>query len=294
MVAGVLAAVLRRITARTLRSAALCTALAVSVWGTYYYIDWFLFYVQRGHTVRDLDGYVSALRQTGLPMAAAGTLQYDGERLPLWVVRKPALHANRKTVCLMRSIHGNEPAGAQTLLELSQDMARHPEPYADVNYVMLPMANPWGWARNLRRNADNEDIARAFVGGQTQESELVKTVLAQAHCDLLVDLHEDRSHEGFYLLAYAPPSLTAVHAAVDSMEQRSGMAHASKPPHGVWAVPASDFPNIHLTTASLWARENGVPLTFIVEVHDDHALAQRVKVHATAVEELTRLLAIAP
>ena len=294
MVAGVLDALRRRINARTLRRAAFYAALAFSVWGAYCYVDWFLFFAQRNHVVRDLDAYASALRQTGLPLEAAGTLQYGGARLPLWVVHKPALQPNSKTVCLMGSIHGNEPAGAQTLLELSQDMARHPAVYARLNYVVLPMANPWGWARDLRRNADNDDIARQFVDGTSQESELAKNVLTQAHCDLLVDLHEDRSHEGFYLLAYAPPDTAAVQAAVATIASKSAMAHASKPARGVWSVPASAFAGIHLTTASLWAREHGVPLAFIVEVHNGHDLAQRVRVHATAVEELTRLLTTAP
>ena len=284
----------RRITARTLRRVAVYAALAVSVWGAYYYMDWLLFYAQRNHVVRDLNAYGYDLRQTGLPVESAGTLQYDGASLPLWVVRKPALQPNSKTVCLMGSIHGNEPAGARTLLELAQDMARHPAAYAHLNYVMLPMANPWGWERDLRRNADNDDIARQFVDGKSQESELAKSVLTQARCDLLVDLHEDRSHEGFYLLAYAPPNTAAVEAAVATIASKAGMAHAANPAQGVWSVPASDFQGIRLTTASLWAREHGVPLAFIVEVHDGHELAQRVKVHTMAVEELTRLLATAP
>lgn len=294
MVAGGFGALRRGITPRTLKRAALYLALAVCVWGAYYYIDWLLFYLQRNHVVRDLDGYASALRQTGLPMEAAGTLQYDGANLPLWVVRKAALQPNSKTVCLMGSIHGNEPAGAQTLLELGQDMARHQQTYAHLNYVMLPMANPWGWARDLRRNADNDDIARQFVDGASQESTLAKTVFTQARCDLLVDLHEDRSHAGFYLLTYAPPNKAAVEAAVSTIASKAGMAHAAKPAQGVWSVPASDFQGIRLTTASLWAREQGVPLAFIVEVHDGHDLAQRVKVHAAAVEELTRLLTATP
>lgn len=281
-------------TARALRRTVLYVALAVSVWGACYYIDWFLFYVQRNRTVRDLDAYAAALRQTGLPMEAAGTLQYDGLHIPLWVVRKPALQAHGKTVCLMGSIHGNEPAGAQTLQELARDMARRPQAYAQLNYVMLPMANPWGWARDLRRNADNADIARAFVDGATQESSLAKSVFAQARCDLFVDLHEDRSHAGFYLLAYAPPSTSAIQTEVAAIASQAGMAHADKPAQGVWSVPAADFPGIRLTTASLWARQQGVPLAFIVEVHDGHDMAQRVKVHSAAVEALTQLLANTP
>ena len=109
-----------------------------------------------------------------------------------------------------------------------------------------------------------------------------------------MDLHEDRSHEGFYLLAYAPPSTTAVQAAVATIASKAGIAHASKPEHGVWSVPASDFQGIRLTTASLWARQHDVPLAFIVEVHAGHDLAQRVKIHTIAVEELTRLLTTVP
>jgi predicted deacylase len=223
-------------------------------------------------------------------MEAAGTLTDGNTSIPLWVIRKPALHPDRKTVCLMGSIHGNEPAGAQALLELAQDMARQPERYADLNYVMVPLANPWGWARDLRRNASNQDIAREFGGGHSPESNLIKPVLTQARCDMLVDLHEDRVHEGFYLLAYAPANLPAVQAAAAAIETRSGITRAAKPPQGVWHVPDSGFKDVSLTTASLWARENGVPWSFIVEVYDGYPLAQRVKLLNLALEELSKLL----
>jgi hypothetical protein len=280
----------QRLTPRTIRFVIFCVLLVTAGWRVSYHRDWFLFYLQQDKIVRDLDAFASALRQTGLPMEAAGTIPDRGKNIPLWLIGKPALHPGRKTVCLMGSIHGNEPAGAQALLELGQDMARQPAHYADLNYVMLPLANPWGWARDLRRNSNNQDIAREFVGGRSPESDLVKKVLVQAHCDLLVDLHEDRVHEGFYLLAYAPASLPAVQAAVTAIETRSGIARATKPPQGVWHVPESGFKDIGLPTASLWARKNGVPWSLIVEVHDGYTLEQRVKLLTLAVEELSKLL----
>lgn len=290
MVAGWLDQLRQRLTPRTIRFAIFCILLAAAGWGVSYYRDWFLFYIQHNKVVRNLDAFTLALRQTRLPMEAAGTLLDGDKNIPLWVIRKPALHPDRKTVCLMGSIHGNEPAGAQALQELAQDMSRQPGRYADLNYVMVPLANPWGWARDLRRNAANQDIAREFVGASSPESDLLKKVLTQANCNVLVDLHEDRVHEGFYLLAYAPASLSAVHAAITAIETRSGIARATKPPQGVWHVPESGFKDIHLTTASLWARENGVPWSFIVEVHGGYTLAQRVKVLTLAIEELTKLL----
>jgi hypothetical protein len=290
VVAHRLGALRQRLSPRTIRFTIFCIFLASADWCVSYYRDWFLFYLQQDKVVRDLDAFASALHQTHLPMVTAGTLSYAGKDIELWVLHKPALHPGSKTVCLMGSIHGNEPAGSQTLLELGLEMSRNPERYANLNYVMIPLANPWGWARDLRRNANNQDIAREFVGGRSPESDLVKNVLVQAHCDLLVDLHEDRVHEGFYLLAYAPASLPAVQAAVTAIETRSGIARATKPPQGVWHVPESGFKDIGLPTASLWARKNGVPWSLIVEVHDGYTLEQRVKLLTLAVEELSKLL----
>jgi hypothetical protein len=81
-----------------------------------------------------------------------------------------------------------------------------------------------------------------------------------------------------------------VQAAVTAIETRSGIARATKPPQGVWHVPESGFKDVSLTTASLWARENGVPWSFIVEVHDGYTLSQRVKLLTLAIEELSKLL----
>jgi hypothetical protein len=290
VVTGWLDTLRQRLTPRTLRFAIFCVLLLTVGWGVSYYRDWFLFYLQRNTVVRNPDAFTSALRHTRLPMEAAGTLTDGNTSIPLWVIRKPALHPDRKTVCLMGSIHGNEPAGAQALLELAQDMARQPERYADLNYVMVPLANPWGWARDLRRNASNQDIAREFIDGQSPESAMIKQVLTQARCDVLVDLHEDRVHEGFYLLAYAPANLPAVQAAAAAIETRSGITRATQPPQGVWHVPESGFKEVSLTTASLWARENGVPWSFLVEVYDGYPLAQRVKLLNLALEELSKLL----
>lgn len=279
---------------RGAKFAVFCVLLAASGWCVTYYRDWFLYYWQRDHIVRDINDFEQALRQTHLPMESAGMLQSGSQQMPLWVVRKPALVPHAKTICLIGSIHGNEPAGAQTILALAQDMAREPERYAQLNYVMVPMANPWGWAHALRRNAQNQDIAREFAGGQSPESTLLKAVIQQARCQMLVDLHEDRFHAGFYLLAYAPPSLPAVYDAVSAIEQRTGVRRAAKPPQGVWHIPESGFNDIYLTTAPLWARQNGVPLAFIVESHDAPPLAQRINIHAVALEELTRLLVHTP
>jgi hypothetical protein len=73
-----------RLTSRTIRRTAIfCIFLSAISWGVSYYRDWFLYYLQRNTVVRNLDVFTAALRQTRLPMQAAGTLNDGDKNVPL-------------------------------------------------------------------------------------------------------------------------------------------------------------------------------------------------------------------
>jgi len=65
-------------------------------------------------------------------------------------------------VLLMASIHGNEPAGTPLLQELYDYLPRHPRLFAGRRVVLLPIANPDGYARGQRHNAHGVDLNRNF------------------------------------------------------------------------------------------------------------------------------------
>lgn len=257
--------------------------------------DWFFYHLHQHRTVRDVQDFAHQLHATGLAVEKLADLRYGDTTFPLWTLstqpRRPApsdTHTDLPTVCVIGSVHGNEPAGAQALLDLAKELAANPTQHSQHRYALLPLANPWGWARDLRHNADNRDIARQFKDGEAQEMQAIKRWIQQEHCTLFVDLHEDRSHPGFYLLAYASPKPEAVNDAAAHIAKSTGVAHADKPPQGVWHIEEKDFEGITLTTASLWARQNGVPYAYIVETFDGMPLPQRIRIHRSAIAELAK------
>lgn len=279
---------------RALRLLGIGLALVALWYGLSYKRDWFYFHARQDTVVRSVPELGAALGATGLDLQTLGHVAYGASTLPLWVLRQPAANPApkpaAKTICLMAGIHGNEPAGVQALLGLAQDMQARPSAFAAHRYVIVPLANPWGWARDLRHNGDNRDAARQFVDGSAQEATLLKNLFAAEHCDLLVDLHEDRFHDGFYLLAYGENDMAGVENTLRAIEAGSGIGRASVGTQGVYSFAPADFAGIARTTAPLWARMHGVPHAFIVETGERLPLAQRVAIHRLAIAGLSRLL----
>lgn len=271
---------------RALRLLAISLALVAAWYTLSYKRDWFYFYARQDTVTRSLPELGHALGLTGVPLQELGRVRYGETSLPLWVLRQPAA----KTICLMAGIHGNEPAGVQTLLALLQDMQAQPAAFAAHRYVVVPLANPWGWAHDLRHNGDNRDAARQFTDGSAQEATLLKKLFSAEHCNLLVDLHEDRFHNGFYLLAYGEPNQAGVENTLQSIEAVTGVRRARVGEAGVLGFAPAGFSGIARTTAPLWARMNGAQHAFIVETQDALPLATRIAIHRQAIAGLTRLL----
>jgi Succinylglutamate desuccinylase / Aspartoacylase family len=273
---------------RGLRFFLICAFAVALWWGLSYQRDWLFFHWKRHDAVRDVAALGQALSLSGMALEQFGTARYGATALPLWVLRKPALGTPTGTMCLLAGVHGNEPAGVEALLQLAQDLKKNRQKFADLRLVIVPLANPWGWQRNLRHNGDNRDLARQFVAGQAQEARLIKVLFQAEHCDLFLDLHEDRLHSGFYLLAYGPAETQPLQAVLQKIEAAAGVQRSSVGDHGLIAIDTDDLGSQRRTTASLWARMQGIPNAFIVETQDDLPLAQRILIHNLAIDGLSR------
>lgn len=277
-------------TRRLTRFLSLLLVLAGVWWGLASNQDWFLFHLRSKTIVRDAHTFALSVHGTGLDVQELGRVQYRDQSLPLWALRLAPTAAKASTVCLMAGVHGNEPAGVDALLSLATSLNSRRDAYAGLRFVLVPLANPWGWERNLRHNGDNRDPARQFVGGEAQEANLLKALFAAERCNLFIDLHEDRFHEGFYLLAYAEPAGRDLGALVRSIEADSQVQHARRGERGLFSIGEAEFDSIGKTTAALWARRNGSAHAIIVETYDGMPLEQRVSLHLMAIDRLTRLL----
>jgi predicted deacylase len=261
----------------------LAIMLAV-VLGLYYTvltrIDWWLFQLYRSQVVRDAGAFEAELKKAALPVSVLGQVAYDDVQWPVFAVRRKIPGAGSQA-CLFGGMHGNEPAGTRALQDLIADLSRNAALYPGVDFLIVPLVNPWGWVHDTRHNGANQDINRNFVAGSSPESDIVKALLATERCDLLIDLHEDRVRRSFYLLTYENaqlPVAEGIAAAVRQSGMEASIVHRRE----------QEFAGERRPTLALYARTHGTLLTYIVETPRNGALDQRVRLQRLALDRLIR------
>lgn len=98
----------------------------------------------------------------------------------------------RPTVLFIGQQHGDEPAGAEALLVLAQQLAQGPlqSVLAQVNVLVLPRANPDGARRAQRRTANGIDLNRDHLLLRTPEAQALARLMRDYRPMVVVDAHE--------------------------------------------------------------------------------------------------------
>ncbi len=100
----------------------------------------------------------------------------------------------RPLVLFIGQQHGDEPAGAEALLALAQELAGGIGPAAAalerVDVLLLPRANPDGAAKGWRRGLHNMDVNRDHLLLLTPEAQAVARLVAAYPPAVVVDAHE--------------------------------------------------------------------------------------------------------
>ncbi|WP_298611071.1 DUF2817 domain-containing protein [uncultured Thiothrix sp.] len=234
---------------------------------------------------RQAETLTQDLVATGLPMSRLGTIRYQQQTYPLPVIKLNRV-PKQASICLFAGVHGNEIAGTAAALSLIDDLAHQPQLYPKTNFVIVPLVNPWGWERGFRYNFEGQDIARNFARAGTQETVLIKALLARERCQLVVDLHEDSTKTGFYLLTYAHPDPSFTPSLVEKVAKALGMSSAEQVPQGVYQISAQEFATNPRPTLSQYAREQAVPQTYIIETPMQLPLKERIAIHRRVLDEL--------
>ena len=115
----------------------------------------------------------------------------NGAELAIYVHELKGKLGNGPTLGISAAIHGNEPTGTHTVMEIAKR-------YADGNFrgrlLLLPVANPLAFEANSRFTPlDGQDLNRLFPGNTTGwfTEHLAHHITAQFldHLDAYVDLH---------------------------------------------------------------------------------------------------------
>ena len=126
--------------------------------------------------------------QTGVPIEA---LHFSREPVPLAGSGVTAV-ARRPVVLLVGQQHGDEPAGAEALIVIAQELAQGAlATLLDrIDVVILPRANPDGARAELRVTASGIDMNRDHLLLRTPEAQALAALAREFNPVVVVDAHE--------------------------------------------------------------------------------------------------------
>ncbi len=132
---------------------------------------------------------LQAVRPEAMPLSELGT-SYEGRSI--W---KASLGNGPTKIFAWSQMHGNEPTHTAVLLDLINFLQRSPEdPIAKVilsecTLHLVPMLNPDGAERYIRRNAQAIDINRDALLLQSPEGRLLRQTVFDLQPDIALNLH---------------------------------------------------------------------------------------------------------
>lgn len=142
-----------------------------------------------------------------LPLVAAGCQSPQTRIAGLSVEGRPIeVHSyghGRDVVLIMATIHGNEAAGTPLVHRLAVELESNPSHLEGRRVVLMPMANPDGFAADTRENANGIDLNRNFPADNftvtdahgreplsEPESRTIKQVLDRERPNRVVSIHQ--------------------------------------------------------------------------------------------------------
>lgn len=126
------------------------------------------------------------------------TREYSSKDLYLCAInrekafRPGELNRNKPTFLIIASQHGNEQSAKEAALRLIRDLTTGElNPMLDqVNFLIIPQANPYGNFFDQRRNEQDLDLNRDHVKMEAPETRAVHAVFRRWMPEVTIDVHE--------------------------------------------------------------------------------------------------------
>lgn len=120
----------------------------------------------------------------------------NGKDIPLVVISDSEVSQDlTKRLFIVCRQHGDEPASTEAMLKLIEDLVvLSDEGTADlltkVSFFVVPMMNPDGADRYIRRNANGADLNRDWLALSQPETLAVRAAIDSVSPDIILDEHE--------------------------------------------------------------------------------------------------------
>jgi hypothetical protein len=226
-------------------------------------------------------------------------VDYPDFQASLCRIHFQAIQSPRYRVLISAAIHGNEPASAEAAVRFVEDLTGSPEKYSNLAIDIVPIVNPWGWVHDIRYNQAGIDINRDFATFNAQESNIIKQFLQNTSYDLMMDLHEDPTAQGFYLYQYGLTDKSVCEKIVASIKdlgypiEQDVRMIILKTENGIIDAPLWGLWYMRLTgqlSITNYYRLNNSRSVFTVETPTSLLWEDRLKMQKTAVTMLLDLM----
>ena len=108
---------------------------------------------------------------------------------------------------ILATIHGDEPAGTPLLKKLADHLTEHPELFDGKRLLLIPVANPDGFAAHKRTNARGVDLNRNYpAANYNEDPDHGHGALSEPESKALFDL----------LQRYQPARVVSIHQPIRS------------------------------------------------------------------------------
>jgi murein peptide amidase A len=209
-----------------------------------------------------------------------------------------ALHGYRrgfpgatKNLYISTGIHGDEPSGPLTVLQLLEENR-----WPNANLWLVPCVNPTGFALGTRENTQGIDLNRDYRHLTTAEVIAhVAWLNQQPRFDLCLVLHEDWESNGFYVYELNPHKLPSLAESIVEAVQELCPIETSDlvdnwPCNAGIIRPGVDPKDRPQWAESLYLIVNQSRLSYTLETPSDYDLSLRVKAHLRAVRRAFELM----
>lgn len=144
----------------------------------------------------------------GPSMAEEITLGQSVEGRPL-IARLHGADDAPETLLIVASIHGTEPAGTPLVERLENWLSDHPDELSGKRVVVIPVANPDGYAKRKRFNVHGVDLNRNFpADNRTEHTTHGEAPLSEPESRALMRA----------LRTYDPSRVVSLHQPIDCID----------------------------------------------------------------------------
>jgi len=196
---------------------------------------------------------------------------------------------NSKRVLISAGIHGDEPAGVETICSWIEGR-EYLKFINDWEITLIPCINPFGYESGTRVNHEGVDLNRQFKSlSPPREVALVQSVFLNPF-DLTMELHEDEDSSGYYLYHSGASDLntdlpfSVLNEVQKVMPVNSDSEIDGMPARGGVIERVSNLEKMDWWPMALYALSKGSRTCLTLETAPRFSMENRVDAHLKAIK----------